>query len=311
MAGQSMVRTDWGADDSFKKVVTDWFNNTSRPENIECDALFKKNPSWVTHDKFERRGRWAGMGLGQQIEEGQSVPLKTPKYDGTKDWEKRIFALGYRITHKMKFYNEMNLVKELTQNLKLNQHEAIDIDHFNLINNPTSTTEDWYKGFDDLALASNSHECLDDSSTTYDNLGSAAFGLAALESAIYYYRTLVDDQGQKVGATKPDTLFFEATLEPAVTQVLKTSNGLWSAEGTINFFKGMMKPELLTRITSTTMWGAVAKNNPKYDLFSIVDMEPDIKIYGELDTTRDTVVTSYGLHAYGYGDPRYFYLGNT
>jgi len=64
------------------------------------------------------------------------------------------------------------------------------------------------------------------------------------------------------------------------------------------------------RLTSTTAWGVLAKNDENFDVNVWTAMEPDLKVKDSPDQTRDTIVDSLQYFTYGCGDPRCVYVGN-
>ena len=120
---------------------------------------------------------------------------------------------------------------------------------------------------------------------------------------------MYDDSGN-IFTASPDTLVVNHTLIWDANELLKSSGKPWEMSNTINPYKGEVTPFPYTRLTSDTSWFLLAKNNPRYHLFVITTMAPDVRVYS-VDSTRDTIVQSLQYFKYGFGDPRMCYVGNT
>lgn len=307
MASASITRTDWDASDNkdvFKTLVKEWFNSTDRMPLVEFPNVVKEMEST---DEYERLGRYAGLDYAGALIEGQQIPIQDPKFNTTKDYTQVAYGTGFRITDRMKRYEKIGLYEFLTENLRNMMLETKDIEIARMFNNAAVTT--YAAGFDTLALASAAHTCLDDASTTYDNYGDAALSTSSFEDALNYFDYMVDDAGNIFTAT-PDTLVLNYTLRWDGEELLKSSGKPWEFSNTINPYKGELSPFIYHRLTSATSWFVLAKSNPRYHLFCITTMSPDVKVYS-VDATRDTIVESLQYFTYGFGDPRMCYVGDT
>jgi len=160
-----------------------------------------------------------------------------------------------------------------------------------------------------LAIAHNSHTCRDEAGTTYNNYLDQGFSLASLESAMNYFDYLYDDQGN-IWTVTPDTLVVNRTLNFDAQEVLGSTLKPWESSNTDNVLKGILKPFVYHRLTSTTSWFVAAKNHPKYGYFVYTSMEPDVDVRTGFDSTRDTVVDSLQYFKPGVSDPRLLYVGD-
>jgi hypothetical protein len=289
------------AKDVFTNVVKDKFNNTAREAVLEAKSLYKMLD---TNKLFERTAQWAGLPRGIEIAEGGEIPIYSPLMGNTKDYTVSTYGLGFRVSKLFKMTEQWGVVNDLTTNLKMNQLELKESELAKLWNSPTAT----YTGYGGtLHLGEASQTCLDGS--TYDNLLSAALSITALESALYYFNKLKDDQGNTMFA-KPDTLYFEPTLYPTVTEILK-SDGKWDEmSNTTNIWKGFATPFMYHYLTSTTAWGLVAKNHRNYDVRCYTLSEPDVVTQDSPDNARDSIVTSWQAFSWGFGHPGLVCVGN-
>jgi hypothetical protein len=308
MSNASVARVNWDTStnkDVFKTLVDQWFNSTDREGWSEWRNMFK---DLKTKDEYERRGRWAGLDLPGAVGEGENIPIQTPKFGQVKDFTQASYGTGYRITDRMKKFEKIGLYEELTRNLAMNMEEGKDIEVAKMWNNLTSTTYN-ANSFDGFAIAYASHTCLDDASTTYDNYLDAALSHSSMESAFEYFDYMYDDQGNIFTVT-PDTLYVNYKLRFTANEITQSDKKSGEMSNTKNVL-----PELSTfvyhRLTSTTAWGMLAKNHPKYGAFVYTSFEPDAIVGPAPDTTRDTIVHSLQYFTYGTDDPRMIYVGDT
>ena len=290
----------------YKKLIKEAFDTTARKANVWSDRVFKM---WDSKDEYEEMTRHAGLGLHSEIADGAEIPLDDPVLDTSKQYRQVRYGLGFKITSGMKKFNKWYNIKELTTNLSMNMKESKDIEVAKLFNNVTSTD---HAGFDTLAPASNSHTCLDDASSTYDNYLDAALSVGALEDALVYFDTLVDDQGQIMTAD-PDTLVVHPKLRFTAAELLGSTLKPDTANNNINSLTEdfNLKYFVYKRLTSTTAWFVLAKNHPDYRYFCITSQAPDIAVQDEPAISRSTVVSSESWFDYGQSDPRLACFGNT
>ena len=289
--------------DTLKSLLRKEFVTTDREPLVEHKMLYNV---LSTEDEYERDLRYAGLGMASELTDGEEIPVQDAPIDTTKEYRQGRWGNGFRITAGMKKFNKIGLMKMLTKDLKKTMIETKDIDLMTRWNNLTSTS---YVGFDTLALASNSHTCLDDSTTMYDNYLDAALGVTSYESAKVYFRTLVDDQGMTFVA-KPDTLAVNPYYEREAKELIGSSQVPWKADNEINVYKGDSNVEVFSRITSSTWWCLLAKNNALYDVNVFTSQQPNLIVKDAPDNTEDTVVLSSQWYTSGHGDSRMVFCGD-
>ena len=301
----STILTGWDTStnlDVFKTLVKKTFDSTDREAIVEANRLYNMEK---TSDLYERTMRFAGMERGVEIAEGGEIPILAPKFGQTKDYTVAEYGLGFRVSWLFGKTNKWDLVRKFTKNMKMNQRELKEAELAKLWNSPTAT----YVGYGGtLHLAENSHTCLDDDASTYDNYGAVAFSVTGMESAKYYFDTLKDDQGNRFFA-KPDTLYHCPYLETQVWEVLNSSGKPHELSNTENRYEGMIKAFNYHYLTGTTSWGVVAKNHPKYDVNCFTLSEPDVEVKDAPNNSRDKIVTSLQAFSFGFGDPRMCWVG--
>jgi hypothetical protein len=304
-----IVRTDWDTStnrDLLRGGLRKLFDNTSRQYEQLYSNMYKEIN---TDQMIERDARMAGFHIYDTVvAEGANIPLDDPKFDTTKDYTQVKYGKGFRITFEMKKFNKIGQMQKLTKSLARVMRLSKDIKLAALWNSTAAT----YLGFDGLGLGHNTHTCLDDASTTYDNLGAAAMSTTSLENAMLYFKTLVDDQGQKSLSVKPDTIYFEPTLM-FTADILFGSSGMPFEESNSKnpYSKFGLKQFPYRHLSSTTAWGVLAKSDPDYDINVFTSMKPDFKVQDAPDTTSDTIVTSKEMYTFGFGVPNMVYIGST
>jgi hypothetical protein len=291
--------------DVFRKLVRETVDTTDRTAIVESEKLY----NMLTSDKlFERDQRLAMLPPGSPIVEGGRIPMMEPKYGGTKDYEQTEYGEGFRISWKMKKFNQIDLMQKLTKNLAMKLKELKDVELAKLWNSPTAT----YLGFDGLALASASHTCLDDAGTTFSNLGSAALSVAALESMVLFWKTLKDDQGALAPVDiKGGLLYHAPALEFTVNEILRSSGKPFEISNTYNYMQDRFTPYCYSRLTSSTAWGLANVKHDKYDINCFTTAKEDVMVRDAADNSIDTIVLGHMAFSFGFGDGgRSVYVGN-
>ena len=292
----------------FKKFLRKVHDTTERATTTFWQDVYNAK---TTKDEWERDREIAGLGLAQEMTEGQNIPLQAPKFGDAKDYEQRQFGSGFRVTLRMKMFNKYNLVKKWTKSLARAQKDAKDKELFRLYNGPTEVTATSGAGFDGLDLAENAHTGLaDGTGDNYDNYLDAALSVAAVEDMEYYFDTLVDAMGQFFNASC-DTLVFHPKLKWTAKEIYKSDGKAHEFSNTANVADAIKFVMPGTRLTSTTSWFGLAKNDDRFDINCLTAMEPDLVVKNADDDTRDTVVQSVQFFDYGFGDPRLYFCGNT
>jgi len=302
------VLTVWDSStgkESFRKLVKNHFDSTARKAVVQSPKLYNMRDSDLL---FERDLRTASLPPGAAVPEGGRIPIYSPKFGGTKDYNQAEYGLGFRVSWMMKKTNQMGYVKKWTTSLSMRQKELKDTELAKLWNSPTAT----YTGFDSQVLGYALHTCLDDSSTTFSNIGSAAISVAALESAEYYFDIMKDDQGTSfMTPIKGGLLYFQPTLKYTVMEILRSTGKPHELSNTYNYWEDRFEPYPYIRLTSTTAWGLCAIKSDLYDVNCYTLAEPDVETFNPTDGTRDTVVNSHQAFSWGFGDARCVYIGNT
>ena len=296
--------------ESLKSLVRSWFDSTDRENLVEWKSLCK---DIKTKDDYEREARLAGLGAMQEITEGQNLPLEEAKFGGTKDFTQVAYGNAFRITDRMKRFSKIGIMEKLTKSLKRTMAEGKDIEIAKMFNNMTATT--YASGFDALALASNSHTCLDDAGTTYDNYLDSDLATGSYETALQYFDGIYDDQGN-IFVGKAKKLVVNKSLRVMSYQLTGADKKPFEQSNTkydLNSYYGFdVVPFVYHRFSGSTAWMVIGDTgDPDYGPRVYTALEPDLDTKDGDDRTRDTVVTSIQYFKYGFTDPRLCYIGNT
>ena len=296
--------------ESLRTFVRSWFDSTDRENLVEYTQLTKQIK---TNNDYEREARWAGLGAMQELTEGQNLPLEEAKFGGTKDFTQVAFGNGFRITDRMKRFNKMGLMEKMTRSLKKTMAEGKDIEVAKMFNNMTATT--YASGFDGYAIAYDSHTCLDDAGTTYDNYLDADLATGSYESALQYFDKMYDDQGN-VYVAKPRKLVVCPSLRVKAYQITGADKKPFEQSNTnydLNKYFGFdVVPYVYHRFSGSTAWMLIGDTgDPDYGPRVYTALEPDLDTKDGDDRTRDVVVTSLQYFKYGFTDPRLVFVGNT
>ena len=285
-----------------KGSLEELFNSTDRSKFVEYPNVFKEVK---TDEYYLRNMRIAGLPHGGEVQDGTNIPTYDPKYGGTKEHTQRRFGSGFTITAMMKKFEQYDLMGQFTRHLKVTQYEMKDIEVAKLINAPTATT--YGSGFDGLALLHDSHTCLDDDTTTYDNKTTADLSATSLKDAYVYFDTVVDDTAQ-INPGRPNRLVVPPQLRFTAKELLGSPNVPYEQSNTKNVLPDWdLSTFIYHRMTDDDAWFLCDTTHEKYGLKVWTSQEPDILVQDAPNTSRNTYVTSQQMFEYGFDDPRYIY----
>jgi hypothetical protein len=296
----------------LKGTLHNIFDNTVREAKVESPALYNM---LTTNDDYERDMRIGGLYKGVEVAQGQNIPIQSPVYGSTKEYTQRSWGSGFRMTHRMDRFNKYQLWARWTKDLAKIMKETKDIELAYPFNNLTTAPASYatpLTSFDAFAIAYATHTGLLAGSTddNYNNYLNADLSVTALESGRYYYNVLKDDMGLYMGANA-DTLVIEPTLYFKAKQLLGSDYKPFEMSNTVNILPELnLKIFEYHRLTSTTCWFLLAKNNSNYDFNCLTAMEPQMFIKDAPDNTLDRIAISLQYFSYGWGDPRLLYAGH-
>jgi len=292
--------------DLMKGTLRKLHDDSSREAIVEypkvCNDL-------KTKDIYERDADMGGLIWPTEIAEGANIPIQSPAMGHTKTYTQRQFGTGFRMTFKMDFFNKYRLWEKFSKELGRVMREGKDGEIATMFNNFTSITLTCGVGFDSLAIASTAHLGNRAGSTAdnYSNYLNATLSNSALQSARYYFSTMTDTMGYYAGA-KPTALIIEPTLYFEASEILGSDNVSHELSNTKNVLKGWLPIFEYHRLTSTTEWFVIAKDD-KYDFNVFTALEPKMFFKDAEDDTLDKVALSIQFFTYGWGNPKNLYVG--
>ena len=157
-------------------------------------------------------------------------------------------------------------------------------------------------------LAYDTHTCLDDAGTTYDNYLDQDLATGSYETALAYFDALYDDQGN-IFVGKAKKLVVNKSLRVKAYQLTGADKKPFEQSNTkydLNSYYGFdVVPFTYHRFSGSTAWMLIGDvNDPDYGPRVYTALEPDLDTKDGDDRTRDTVVTSIQYFKYGVTDPR-------
>lgn len=297
--------TTTGKDLMKEGVLRKLFDTTAKEKQVYYKEIVKEQKAT---DLWYRDQQIAGLTQHTKIPDGAGIPIQQNVLGSYKTYTQERYGTGFRMTRMMDKFNKYDLWKKLTKSLSKVMYESKDIDVHLMFNNLTATT--YTAGFDTLAIANDTHTGLLSGSTddNYDNYLNASLSYSALESVRYYFKTVKNDVGMLM-ALDPTHLVFQPTLYTTVMELLKSDLKPHELSNTKSALRDYLKPYEDPRLTSTTLWFVIAKDEDIYDVNVLTSQEPDLFFMDAPDTTRDRLAMAEQMYTFGHGDAHAIYVG--
>lgn len=258
--------------------------------------------------------RMAGIDTASEIAEGQNIPIRAPVLGTEKTYTQRQFGTGFRMTHKMDYFNKYKLWSRWAKSLGRVMAEAKDVEVHVMFNSPTSSSLTCGVGFDTYAIGYATHTGLNPNNTddNYSNYGNEALSHTALETGRTYFATLVDDMGMFMGGSA-NKLIYAPALHFTAVELTGSALRPHEISNTTNKPVKQMGLSLFEnpRLSSSTAWFLADTANDDYDYNVFTAMKPKMFSKDAPDNTQDKIITSLQYFTYGWGDPRLLYVGKT
>lgn len=179
--------------------------------------------------------------------------------------------------------------------------------------NSFSTSFDFMRSEENVALCSNSHTTKSGTSTSvgFDNLGTAALDKTSVAATRINMRKFRNDISERIEMSDNIGLIVPDTLADAAHEINLTPKSLDTAEGNKNMQAGRYKviPYMRLDDTSTKDWWMVDLDGMKEDLFWIDRIMPEIKTTIDFNTYI-TQIAGYFRSAYGFKGWRWVFGNN-
>ena len=240
----------------FDKI---YFDEYTRYEPTYTKLL---NVSTYTDGNWMKEGDSATFGPMVEFDEGGTPAFQEITDGNTKTEYFDNFGLAYQITEIMYEDDRTGHLKKIPKELAKAAAYTFELRGHDIFNSGFVTTE--RVGLDGLALFSNAHTRLIDS-TTYSNYATSSLSQSALETAILSFRRLKNQRGVPIKAT-PRILLIPPELRWKAKELLLSEYKPDSADNNVNTLKGegleyMESPFL----TDTNNWFLLANKN-EHDL---------------------------------------------
>lgn len=164
----------------------------------------------------------------------------------------------------------------------------------------TSSLNEFMTTEEGVSLCSSSHTNKTGAPTTtgFSNAVTTALSPTALAAARLLGNNIKNDKGQRIGHNF-DTLLVPAALEQKAWEITQTATGLYSGEGTKNFFASAWKVIVWPMLddNDTNDWFLIDSTQMKKDLLYIPRVDKEIKSNYDFQTmiTAASVYSRFGL----------------
>lgn len=174
-----------------------------------------------------------------------------------------------------------------------------------------STAFDFLESEEGLALASNSHRTKSGTSTTsgFDNYGTSALNKTNVAATRLAMRKFRNDISERINIGDDLALIVPDALADTAYEIVGTSSGLYTAEGTKNvqYQRHEVIPYLRLDDYDANDWSMVWMSQMKKDLIWIDRIDPEFKFTVDFDTYQSKHAC-YFRCGYGFIDWRWFYF---
>ena len=260
----------------------------------------------LTSDKaYEEIVETTGYGLAVQKNEGQAV---TYDLDG-EGYKSRlthvVYALGWMVSREAIDDNQYKAqANRRSEMLAFSMRQTAEQVHANIFNRAFTSG---YTGGDGALLCSTAHPT---SSGNQANTPTVAVDLneASLEDELVELKLMKNNRGLRINVM-PKRLIVPPQLMFVAQRLLKSTGQSGTANNDVNAVKSMgliNGTKVISRLTSTTMWGLTTSVNKDNGLKLIMRRKLERSMEGdfETDSMRYKATERY---AFGWTDPRGVY----
>jgi len=202
------------------------------------------------------------------------------------DYTHEEYAGGMQIQRKLVDDDLYGIIKKKPKALATALARTQEKNAANIFNNAFSTAT--FTGGDDLSLCNDSHT-VTSSSTTYDNKGTLSLSAENIETVKQAMMNFVDDRGNVI-VIEPDTILIPPELYEAGYEIVKTPEGLNSAEGNANVHYGRYKLVVWHYLTDTNNWFFLDSGLMKQSLNWFNKAAPEFAMEKNFDTIDHSTV---------------------
>lgn len=243
-------------------------------------------------------------GMGDLEEFNGTIGYDDFKQQYRVSYTHREWVKGIKIERKLVDDDQYNVINSRPKLLAMVARRTREKHGMSLFNNAFNTTV--FAGGDGLSLCNDAHTFVGTSSTQ-DNLLTAALSPTAVSSARLAMRDFQDDTGNLINVMG-STIIVPPELEQTAYEIINTEKQVNSANNNVNFLKGRYDVIVSDYLTDTDNWFMVDSKYMKMFL-KWFDRTP---VEFNKDKDFDTYVSKwsvYNRYSYGFSDWRWI-LGN-
>ena len=246
-----------------------------------------------------------GFAAAPELPDGTPVSYQSGGVLFVQRYVPKVYGLAYAMTKVLVEDSEhVSQGKIHAKHLAQSLIETKETVTANVLNRMTNTS---YKGGDGVPLISASHPIV---GGTFSNrlTTDAALSQTAVEQLLIQSRNAVDNNGKRINI-QPDKLVIAPSNMFQAEVILKSTLKSGSANNDINAVKSMgliNGTTVISRLTSTTMWGLTTSVNKDNGLKLIMRRKMERSMEGdfETDSMRYKATERYAV---GWTDPRGFF----
>ena len=265
-------------DDRLKEVIRDEFKDIE----ASIDTLYNRQ----THDSA----------FAEYMEIGDVPDI--PRFNGAMSYitfhpgfytkiEPAEYGAAMQIERKLIDDDQYGVIKNKAGQIINSAARTMDKLAVRQISNSFSAAFDFQTSEEGVALCSNAHLTKSGASTSvgFDNLFTTAMNKTSVSAAYIALRRFRNDIGERV-EIEPDTLIVPDSLAQQAYEITQTPAGLYSGEGTKNYWQGKFRVVVLKRLddTSTLNWWMVDSKKMKRFLAWLDRIKPETETVWDFET---------------------------
>jgi hypothetical protein len=209
---------------------------------------------------YEENLEMAALSTMPQKNEGTPITYQDFIQGGVKRFTHVTFALGFRVTEEMMEDDLYGPMKKSAKALKRSAVNSKEVLCFNVLNNSFTTEFGFPKGGINQPLVSTSHTLIGGGTASNKAAVDTDISFAALEAAILYFNTVVDERSLPLDLV-PETLVYHPADLFLVTELLNSDYRPFTANNEVNPLKNRLTPMWSRYLTDTDAWWVVAEKS--------------------------------------------------
>lgn len=277
----------------LRKVFVDEYKDFQEEYSQLANVLSSKRA-------YEEELMTAGLGLHTQKGEQASITYDDPIQGSKVRYTHVTWGLGFRVSREMYDDDQYGVMKKMSKQLARSARLTVEMEFGALIDDMFSGSV--YKGHDNAAACA-SHTLL--TGATYANYAATPTDLTigALRSASERLEKTVDERGLPINLGRGEILVVSPTYQTVAEEILKSSGKAYTADNTMNTFKGMGINIFVSHYTSDDDLWLLTAGKGKHDLKVFWRQKPKFENEDDFDN-KDAKFSSYYRISMGFTDWR-------